>query len=112
MNEEAIKELEKIQMCNALECNDSCAFYQSKEKICKRDIALAAAIKALREQRPHGEWLKPDKGYDSDIYRKCSRCNTHVDCYTEYKNHIIQKKRDFCPNCGADMREVSNYEKK
>ena len=43
-------------------------------------------------ERPSGEWMDREV-YDADRW-KCSKCGR-----TE------QYKENFCPNCGADMRE-------
>ena len=51
--------------------------------------ALDKAIKALKE-RPHGEWI-----YDMfDENYHCSECN-----------RVGATISNFCPNCGADMRQ-------
>lgn len=50
--------------------------------------ALDLAIKAL-EERPQGEWIE-DSGNIA-----CSHCHTIW----------LYRKTDFCPHCGADMRE-------
>lgn len=55
------------------------------------DKAFDMAIEALKEQRPHGEWEKKSICYD---YFYCSECGY------AYKHAF-----NFCPNCGADMRE-------
>lgn len=51
--------------------------------------ALQMAIEAL--ERQHGEWIESDFGW------RCSICgNTSV---------MWQRTYNFCPNCGADMRD-------
>ena len=59
--------------------------------------ALFYAIEALKEQRPHGEWI--DKGE----YAECSICGS---CSGTQFDGVepIPLKTNFCPNCGADMR--------
>ena len=42
--------------------------------------------------RPKGRWLQSAPGY-----RLCSHCQADVAIYSGHRN--------FCPNCGADMRE-------
>ena len=106
MNEEAINELDKIRVCSALECDDSCAFYQSKEKICKRDIALATAIKALREQRPRGKWIEVEV-HNCHATLKCSECDRVIEptfTFGEYSYEDIKEFYPFC-HCGAKMKE-------
>lgn len=45
----------------------------------------------------HGEWVNPEMGYEV-----CSVCGY---CFAVYDEHDYQIERNFCPNCGADMRE-------
>lgn len=68
---------------------------------CKADHeaneAIYLAIKALKEKRSHGEWIKwnfKTFGAFGDWEYKCSNCEKVYD--GEYK---------FCPNCGSDMRK-------
>lgn len=49
------------------------------------------AIEALKEERPHGEWVKKTYGYLSA--HECSECGFNG-------NQLWH----FCPICGADMR--------
>lgn len=58
--------------------------------------AFDVAITVLKE-RPQGEWI--DKGEDMMIRWKCSECGRN-------DNHIY----NFCPNCGADMRQEEKNE--
>lgn len=57
-------------------------------------------VKALEQDpqiRPEGRWI-PLGNYDdwgNESSYKCSECG-EIDTYTD----------NFCPNCGADMREV------
>lgn len=50
--------------------------------------AVDMAIEALKEQRPHGKIVKDEKGYPM-----CSRCGEKSSFW------------NFCPRCGADMKE-------
>ncbi len=55
----------------------------------EKQKALSMAIEAL--ERKHGEWIESDFGW------RCPICgNTSV---------MWQRTYNFCPNCGADMRE-------
>ena len=61
--------------------------------------AFADAVKALPSaDRPLGEWII---NWD-DRYRKCTNCNQIW--WFDYGSY----NSDFCPNCGADMRGISN----
>ena len=52
----------------------------------------------------HGRWEERDCGFDVEC--KCSVCG--------YKDFILTKhdrywfNRNYCPNCGADMRETND----
>lgn len=62
-------------------------------------MSLRMAVEALKEQRPHGEWIEHRQfstvGYFYSEY-ECSNCHDEVWQKTEWQ---------FCPNCGADMRK-------
>lgn len=67
--------------------------------------AVKMGIEALKEQRPHGEWIpmitKGDYGEQVLRYYKCKTCGW-------LKQH---DKMPFCENCGADMRKERGDEK-
>ena len=52
--------------------------------------ALSMAIEALKVDPKRGHWIKTDF-----YFEKCSNCSD-----------LGLKGFKFCPNCGADMREV------
>ena len=62
----------------------------------------AAQIKAILAAdvvpMVHGEWI-----HDGH-HRRCNRCGTYF-CNTDREGDIIPN--NFCPSCGADMREVT-----
>lgn len=58
-------------------------------------ISLRMAVEALKEQRPHGEWIESNSGLPTN-YHYCSNCKEVI----RILNH-----QNFCPNCGADMRK-------
>jgi hypothetical protein len=52
--------------------------------------------RVLKErERPHGEWIEKPWGV------VCSRCKAQA-LHTPNGN---QSRSDYCPDCGADMRE-------
>ena len=61
------------------------------------DEAFRMAIEALKEERPHGEWIyhRHNHNYECPF---CHRCidETDMPCADTW---------DFCPNCGARMKE-------
>lgn len=54
-----------------------------------------------KNTRPQGEWLKHNTGHS--IYYDCSLCGCVAPC-TETADKILWKMANYCPNCGADMR--------
>ena len=62
--------------------------------------AIDMAIKALKEQRPHGKWIIVD---DCEKFiARCSVCGRILDSR-------MVKDYPFC-RCGADMRKESDAE--
>lgn len=59
------------------------------------DIAVIALkdLPSAQPERPKGKWIHYDEG-DFDYDYKCSNCGS-----------VMWDNSDFCPNCGADMRE-------
>ena len=56
------------------------------------------ANKQTETERPHGEWIPQD---EFEAYHKCSNCGILID-------NDFPVWRNFCPNCGADMRGKKN----
>lgn len=70
----------------------------------KMASAYKVAISALSaDVRPniHGSWKVVSDGYGDNAYIcECSECKDTVWVYKD-----ADRKWNFCPNCGADMRE-------
>lgn len=83
-NEKAIKILDNMPI-------PSHYFILDKEPITFEEMAEAIemSIEALKNERPHGKWMTT---WDRYVFQ-CSCC--HGKCV----------KYNFCPECGADMRE-------
>ena len=93
--EEAINELtENLTAINPNDLGD--------EDVERYAFALDMGIKALKEERPHGEWLshyeycKKHDCIPSGLiaFWWCNKCEQGVEIPT-----------NFCPNCGASMRK-------
>lgn len=63
----------------------------------KDKVALKMATDALDRPLPNkGEWIeKTGEGFDA--WAECSECG----CVNPFEDDF-----NYCPNCGADMREV------
>ena len=61
-------------------------------------------LKELRKKaRPHGVWIKERLQIDELHFRSFAKCKV---CGCEFKPYSFAVKEfDFCPKCGADMRE-------
>lgn len=75
-------------------CHD-CKEYDKSEHCCHRwTKVIRDTVDELEKDRPHGEWIEVTHS-GKDIYL-CSECAEAYKMYITY---------NFCPNCGADMRE-------
>ena len=55
-------------------------------------------------ENKHGEWIESFDGYDT-IYT-CSVCKED---FVTFDGTPVEIGWNFCPNCGADMREIYGY---
>lgn len=58
------------------------------------------------EQRPHGDWIEKCTSFGGKCWAKCSVCNEFADGFGRdngFGHDYFYP--NFCPNCGADMRE-------
>lgn len=67
------------------------------------EIALDMAVEALKEQRPHGEWI-----YKGGKYW-CSSCGEKA-IYHSHVKEPLPHLTNFCPNCGASMMKEGEAE--
>lgn len=93
-NEEAIQFLKNMKGEEAGRAIGKEGFYA--ELLVYHIEALDTAIEALKDERPQGEW----------IMNKTSARGRNYTCTICKK--VSRNKFDFCPNCGADMREADN----
>lgn len=60
-----------------------------------------------------GEWVEPTVEWVDDVkfvLAKCSACGNRAVMDMEQLNDTIKFARNFCGNCGADMRGDNNAE--
>lgn len=68
------------------------------------DIAFyVSQVSAPFVEPRKGHWIECMPGGAEEWCYKCSECN-----FWKYKKTINLSKFKFCPNCGADMREVED----
>lgn len=94
--EEAIKTIQRY----GVGCFDADEF--SPEECERFVIAKLNGLNSITPQKPRkGHWIEcMPRGAEEWCY-KCSECN-----FWKYKKTINLSKFSYCPNCGADMREV------
>ena len=63
----------------------------------------AAYDAAMKRDRAKGEWVNVRFSADGSSSADCNRCGVTV--HTSFSNSV-----NFCPNCGADMRQEANEE--
>lgn len=91
-------------------CHD-CKEYDQKEHCCHRwTKVIRDTVDELEKDRPHGEWIKKDT-YFGKCWATCSVCKKIADG-TGQDNGFGHDYSypNFCPNCGADMREGETRE--
>lgn len=88
-NEEAIKILEV----------DKAYLYPDNRVYNRR--AYDMAIKALKNERPQGEWIDNGQGFHF-----CKSCGYFALYQTHDTKTYFEKLSDCCPHCGAKMKEV------
>lgn len=60
------------------------------------------SLEALEQKPRKGHWKVVSDGYSDTAYIcECSECKDTVWVYKD-----ADRKWNYCPNCGADMREV------
>ena len=67
------------------------------------DAGFDVDVSLLKEQEPR-EWIYCEDDSGQDGYR-CSGCGFFEPWYYNYTNHDFIKKYQFCPSCGAKMKE-------
>lgn len=67
-------------------------------------IAEAIAKGTPYEERPQGEWIEYQDCYD-DTYYTCSHCGED---WITIEGKPTDNLMNYCPMCGADMREADN----
>jgi hypothetical protein len=61
--------------------------------------ALDIAIKALEQEPKTGHWIEVTNGRGG---HECDLCHEYAPSYKDGDEWLTK----YCPNCGADMREV------
>lgn len=76
-------------------------FYRERDELIEKLKVIAAEVSKQPEIKPevrHGRWKKKN----GEIY--CTNCKKSK--WSE-SFELMLRRFNFCPNCGADMREVS-----
>lgn len=102
---EAIKE-DKIDLTNpnvvaVFKATGDFEKVETQVMTCDRHIKILKELSSAQPERKTGRWNCSDDMYESAV---CSVCGWDT---TEPWNHI-RHWFNYCPNCGADMREVDD----
>lgn len=95
-NKEAIEEIKK-DLCLSERWSFMCGECPGDCQDCELSEALHLAIKALKNERPTGEWIEAHINSLGGFVYYSYRCSN---CKKEYKGEY-----NYCPNCGAQMIE-------
>lgn len=98
MNKEEAKEFLSHYIC--------CCLYGISPFDCDyAECEFGIAIRTLcNEEKPHGKWIE-HQDCRGDTYYTCSCCDEE---WTTIEGDPMDNLMNFCPNCGADMREADN----
>ena len=61
-------------------------------------------LPSAQPERKRGKWIEDDDGWDGVIWR-CSECDA---LFALTDGTPEENEYNFCPHCGADMREVDD----
>ena len=89
----------KMQIVIANYFKDECDVNTSIRQAFEKGFRIGVK-KGASTNRPQGEWIETSDG------TMCGNC--HKFPYDDGEYHIANWHSDFCPNCGADMRERTN----
>ena len=67
-----------------------------KKRVDEITNCIAEVVNAPTIEPKHGKWIEMYRNGFGNMICMCSKCNFHA------------TKSNFCPNCGADMREHTN----
>lgn len=77
----------------------SCEYWDTESNYCALNRTSA------QPEQSRGKWIK---NCNVAFYWKCSECGSYLICSKE--DYLLRENDypNYCPNCGADMREVDN----
>ena len=71
-------------------------------------IDVIKALPSVNSTRAHGEWIEKQHFFGR-CSAECSICGKRASGQSEETaGGFVYSYTDFCPNCGADMREVQH----
>ena len=76
-------------------------FTQTENVLLEVNKAICNKIREMPVDRPHGEWKDLSDGWQEGTY-ECSNCKAE---FVLIEGTPEDNEYNFCPNCGADMRE-------
>lgn len=87
-------------MCVGIACQECSFLIHPVNGGCKLEEFIKALPAADVVERKKGKWIKSNIPNEKYVCSECGGACWYYDC----KGKVA--KSNFCPNCGADMREV------
>ena len=70
-------------------------------------MALNMAITEMMAKRPHGKWIRHIRSIECSVCKEKFFADDENENCQDY-DPCTDFNYNFCPNCGADMREADN----
>lgn len=76
------------------------------EKVCE-GYSNCEEVGLCEPKRPHGEWVEQPNDHNHFM---CSECGKPCDMVLTASGFVVEQLSDFCPDCGADMRDKKRWQ--
>ena len=86
----------------AISCDITIIGKRNAEVVCETMEKFVDTIKALPSEQKTGRWVEKED-VNGDVYYDCSVCG---ESWTTIEGTPKDNDMNYCPSCGADMREA------
>lgn len=70
------------------------------------DVKDIEALPSVTPKQKMGHWIEIAQYSDGAHKMECSECKSYIFDIGSVNSFIVKNKYKYCPNCGAEMREV------
>lgn len=97
-------DIPKINVCNSLN-----RWYEKNKQYIECEDAINK-LPSVQPERKKGKWIITDRDIINRVWHcNCSECGEDPQRFISgTEDWWINKLPNFCPNCGADMKEEKN----